>query len=261
MSQPPADRLIPHAAKAANSAADFDRTYFEEQYGIVDCKPFSQHWWSVRLYSGISRRLLRAHGGRRMLEVGCGFGFILATLADEFETFGVDISAHAIEQCSRITPKSRCAVANLEHGLPDFLQPASFDLILACYVFEHLHDPLVSMIRIVSLLRPGGHLFFAVPNTHSLGARWKGPDWYALQDPTHCSLLAPERWLQIVHDAGLSLVREFSDGYWDLPYVKWLPRWAQLPIFIGPSALACLLARPILPARFGENVIVIAQKR
>lgn len=254
------DRLVPHAAKPGNRAEDFGQTYFEKQYGITDCKPFSQHWWSVRLYAGISRRVLWKSGGRRMLEVGCGFGFILAALDNEFETYGVDISAHAIEQCRRVTPKSRCAVANLEEGLPEHLDPATFDLVLACYVFEHLHEPKASMQRVASLLRPGGFFFFSVPNTESLGARWKGPDWYALNDPTHCSLLRPDAWIQMVRDVGLDVRKEFSDGYWDLPYLKSVPRWLQMPFFIGPSALACLAARPILPARFGENVIVIAQK-
>lgn len=243
-----------------NRPESFGADYFEKQYGIVDCKPFSQHWWSVRLYSGITRRLLRRAGGRRLLEVGCGFGFILASLEDEFETFGVDISPHAIQQCARVTPRSRCAVANLEEGLPQHLEPDSFDLVLACYVFEHLHDPPAALARVVSLLRPGGFFFFSVPNTASIGHRWKGRDWYAYKDPTHCSLLPPETWLDYVRNAGLALEREFSDGYWDLPYVSWLPRWIQAPVFLAPCALTCLLARPVLPARFGENVIIIARR-
>lgn len=247
-------------ATPRNRPESFGADYFEKQYGIVDCQPFSQHWWSVRLYSGIARRLLRRSGGRRMLEVGCGFGFILATLEHEFETFGVDISAHAIAQCARVTPGSRCAVANLEEGLPPHLEPGTFDLVLACYVFEHLHDPPAAMARVARLLRPGGTLFFSVPNTESIGHRWKGRDWYAYKDPTHCSLLAPRTWLDYVRAAGLTVQQEFSDGYWDLPYVRWLPRWVQAPIFLAPCALTCLLARPLLPARFGENVIIIARK-
>jgi SAM-dependent methyltransferase len=238
----------------------FDAEYFRQHYGVTECRRFSQAWWSVWLYAGIARRLLRKAGGRRMLEIGCGFGFVLARLADEYETFGADISAHAIEQCRRITPRSHCCVADIEQGLPQELPRGSFDLVLARYVLEHLRDPQRAMQQMATLLRPGGLFFFAVPNTESLGARWKGRDWYAYHDPTHCSLLAPAKWREFVRAADLALMREFSDGWWDVPYVRGLPRWAQLPLFLGPTALECFLARPILPAGCGENVIVIAQK-
>jgi SAM-dependent methyltransferase len=238
----------------------FGEEYFRTHYGVTNCRPLSQAWWSAHLYAGLSRRLLKRNRGARMLEVGCGFGFILATLEKRYATFGVDISAHAIEQCRKVAPRSQCSVADLEIGLPEHLARGTFDLVLARYVFEHLRDPQTVMRELATLLQPGGYMLFAVPNTESLGARWKGRDWYAHQDPTHCSLLPPHTWLDFTRAAGLIVQREFSDGYWDVPYVRWLPRWVQLPIFVGPSALACLLARPILPARFGENVIIIAQQ-
>lgn len=238
----------------------FDAHYFRDHYGVTECRRYSQPWWSVRLYAGVARRLLRRMGGRRVLEVGCGYGFLLAQLEGEFETWGVDISGHAIAHCARIAPRSRCRVADLERGLPADLEPGTFDLVVARYVLEHLRDPRRTLGTLATLLQPRGCLFFSVPNTESLGARWKGADWYARRDPTHCSLLAPETWRALTCAAGLVVEREFSDGHWDVPYVRWLPRWVQLPIFIGPAAIQCILARPVLPARFGENVIVIARK-
>lgn len=238
----------------------YGEDYFRETYGVDGLRRFSMHWWSVRLYAGVARWCLARSGGRRVLELGCGHGFILSMLEDRFETWGVDASAYAVEQCRRNAPRSRCRVADLEQGLPEELAPGSFDLVLARYVFEHLADPGAAMRRAAGLLRPGGALFFAVPNTESLGARWKGAEWYAHLDPTHCSLLAPARWLELVGEAGLELEREFSDGYWDLPYVRWLPKLVQMPVFLPTSALACLAARPLLPARFGENVLVVARR-
>ncbi|MGD8451289.1 MAG: class I SAM-dependent methyltransferase [Phycisphaerae bacterium] len=238
----------------------FGERYFGETYGVNHLPRFGQAWWSVRLYAGIADRWLKRTGGRRVLDVGCGYGFLLAALERRYETVGVDVSAHAVERCAQTTPRSQCLVADLNEELPAALAPETFDLVLARYIFEHLRDPEAVLRRCARLLRPGGVLFYAVPNTESLGARWKGPAWYALQDPTHCSLLPPAQWLRLTRAAGLVVVREFADGYWDLPYVSWLPRWVQFPIFMGPSVLTCLLAREVLPARFGENVMVIARK-
>ncbi|UCF33618.1 MAG: class I SAM-dependent methyltransferase [Phycisphaerales bacterium] len=241
-------------------AGSFNESYFEHTYGVTRVKPFTRHWWSVRLYAGMADWLLRRTGGRRMLEVGCGYGFILAKLQHRYETFGVDVSEHAIEQCQTVTPESRCFVGDVQEGLPAELERGSFDLVLACYVFEHLRDPPAAMHTVRSLLKDGGMLLFSVPNTESIGARWKGKDWYGRKDPTHCSLLPPDRWIELTREAGFRVERETSDGYWDLPYLRRLPKLLQAPLFLAPSAFACVMARPVLPKRFGENILVIAKK-
>jgi SAM-dependent methyltransferase len=214
------------------------------------------------MYAKLADRCLRQVGGRRMLDIGFGHGFTLARLERRYETYGLDISDYALERAAHFAPGSRCFLGDLNQELPDELERGSFDLVLAKYVFEHLENPEVSMRRVGELLRPGGILLFAVPNTESLGARWKGETWYAhpAVDPTHCSLLAPDEWIDVVNRAGLTIRRETSDGYWDLPYIRWLTRWLQVPSCIGPTALACLAGRAILPPRLGENVIVIASK-
>ena len=249
-------------AEAGLRKNDYSEHYFKGTYGSCGLKKFGIHWWSVRMYASIADRWLRRICGKRVLEVGCGHGFMLSRLEHKYETFGVDISEYAITQAARFAPKSRCFIADIEQELPIELKRGTFDLVIAKYVFEHLRNPLAAMKRIVALLQPQGLVLFSVPNTESIGSRRKGKRWYAhkAMDTTHWSLLTPDTWLRIVRDAGLRVLKEFSDGYWDLPYIQWLPTWVQFPIFMGPTALACLTGREILPARFGENILVIAEK-
>ena len=246
--------------KPSLSKGSYEKGYFKETYGCDGLTKFGMHWWSVRLYASVADRWLRRIQGKKILEVGCGHGFMLGRLEGKYETFGVDISEYAIGQANRFAPRSKCFVADIEKGLPSELEGKMFDLVVAKYVLEHLRQPLPAMQRLAKRLRPRGILFFSVPNTESIGARLKGREWYAHKDPTHQSLLPPNRWLEMVKEAGLALVKEFSDGYWDIPYIPWLPLWIQFPVFVGPSALACLTGREILPARFGENILVIAEK-
>jgi len=238
----------------------FTRDYFSGTYGCEGLKKFDTHWWSVRMYASIADRWLRIIHGTRVLEVGCGYGFTLGRLEKKYVTFGVDISEHAIRQTARFAPRSKCFVADIEDALPSALQDCFFDMIIARYVLEHLRDPAGTVKRLAQYLRPGGLLFFSVPNTESIGARWKGNLWYARKDPTHISLLSPRSWIDAVQVSGLSVLKETSDGYWDVPYLSWLPGWLQLPLFLGPTAFACITGRDILPAGFGENIMLIAQK-
>lgn len=256
MTRPNKSKAIP----VQDEEKRFTKEYFSDTFGCDTLKPLSRPWWSVRLYALITRRWLHKIGGKRMLEVGCGYGFVLGMLERDVTTFGVDISSYAILQAGRFAPASRCFVGNIEEGLPESIETDTFDFILARYVLEHLKDPLKAVRRLVARLRPGGLFFFSVPNTESIGARWKGGEWYARKDPTHISLLPPERWREITRQAGLCIRKEFSDGFWDLPYRRNMPIWLQSLVFLGPTVLACATGRDLLPAGFGENVMIIAQK-
>ncbi len=242
------------------SESRYTEAYFSETYGTQGLRRFSSHWWSVRWYAGMAHRSLQRIGGHRVLEIGCGHGFTLARLEARYETWGVDISDYAVRQAAQFAPRSRCLVADVDQGFPPELTPGSFDLVMAKYVFEHLRDPALALQRAAALLRPGGTLFISMPYTESLGAHLKGADWYARKDPTHCSLLSRDTWLELLGAAGLTLARESADGWWDVPYVRGVPAWLQLPVFIPPTALACLSGRAVLPPKWGENVLLFARK-
>jgi hypothetical protein len=94
----------------------------------------------------------------------------------------------------------------------------------------------------------------------SPGRRLKGDDWFAFGDETHCSLLSPAQWRRLTREAGLETEAEFSDGLWDVPYLKRVPATLQYPLFSLPCIATVLLARPFLPAKRGENLIVLARR-
>lgn len=240
--------------------ANYDAAYFTNTYGADGLKPFSSHWWPVRWYASLAERCLEANGGTRLLEIGCGPGFILARLEKRYATFGVDLSPWAIEQAARFAPGSQCFAADVEQGLPTAIADGGFDVILAKYVFEHLHDPLAVLRTAHGLLRPGGTLLYSVPYTHSLGARRKGEEWFAAKDPTHASLWPRNEWQRVTRQAGFVIERESADGWWDVPYFAGLPAALQLPLFIGPTALAILSGRALLPATWGENLLFICRR-
>jgi SAM-dependent methyltransferase len=242
------------------SPPPFDEEYYRRQFGVDDLRRFSVAWWSIGLYARMARRLLRAAGGRRMLEIGCAHGHVLARIGGGIERVGLDVSEYAVRRAADIAPGAQVFVADICGALPAPVLAGRFDLVLARYVLEHLADPALAMTRIASLVRPGGTLLFSVPDTTSPGRRFKKEAWFGFRDPTHVSLLPPARWRELTAEAGLTVVRCFSDGLWDVPYVRGLPKTLQYALFGLPAAATVLLARPLVPAGWGENLIVIARR-
>lgn len=238
----------------------YDEGYFTHVYPSRALSPFSINWWSARFYARFCRRILGKSGGRRVLEVGCGQGFIAADLATRFDVFGLDLSPFAIEQAGRQAPRARFFVADITGDLPPEVARGGFDLILARYVLEHLAAPSEALVRLAALLAPGGHLVFAVPNMKSPGRRLKGENWFGFRDPTHVSLLEPERWLDLTREVGLTVSCAFSDGLWDVPYRAHVPRLIQYLFFSLPTIATVLLGRPLVPPERGENLIVMARR-
>lgn len=238
----------------------FGKEYYDRVFGLDELKRFNMHWWSVRFYALLARRLLRRAGGRRVLEIGCAHGYTLAWLEREFETVGIDLSEYAIGRAKQNAPRSRVFAADVAGELPPEVTRGGFDLVLAKYVLEHLPRPDAALARLATLLAPGGALLYSVPDTTSPGRRYKGAEWFALKDETHVSLLDPPRWLELTRASGLTIERVFSDGLWDVPYVRRVPRVVQFAMFSLPTIVSVFFAAPLIPAGKGENLIVVARR-
>ncbi len=246
--------------RGSPGADRFGQDYYQREFGLDDLKRFNMHWWSVRYYALLARRLLRRAGGRRLLEIGCAHGYTLAWLEEEFETVGIDLSEYAVGRARGNAPRSTTLVADILGDLPPEVSAGRFDLVLAKYVLEHLPHPDEALRRIGRLLAPGGALLYSVPEMRSPGRRFRGRDWYAFRDETHVSLLEAPEWLRLTRGAGLEIERSFSDGPWDMPYLKGLPKLPQYALFSLPTIATVLLARPMIPAGWGENLIVVARR-
>jgi SAM-dependent methyltransferase len=118
-----------------------------------------------------------------MLDVGCGRGALLSRMAAAgWRCWGIDASPFAVDKARIHVPAARVVHARIE----DIPRGASFDLITAAHLIEHLPDPVSALRRMHALLAPGGKLFVSLPNLDSAEARLFGRSWVGLDIPRHC---------------------------------------------------------------------------
>jgi 2-polyprenyl-3-methyl-5-hydroxy-6-metoxy-1,4-benzoquinol methylase len=235
----------------------FDETYFSSHtYANVSFAKYSMYWWSNRFYAMLARRYGKR--GSRLLEVGSGMGHLVGQLEDTFETFGVDINHWAVKKSKEVVNTSQLQTASAQE-LP--FTNHSFNIVIIKHIVEHLPDPQKAIQEIGRVTEPGGTLILATPNLDSLLKPWKGDRWIGYQDPTHISLKPPAQWISYIEGAGFAIQRIFADGFWDVPYIRFVPPMIQKLVFGSLGGFQAMTGLVFLPYRWGESVIVIAKKR
>ena len=235
----------------------FDEKYFSTHtYKDITFSKYSMYWWSNRFYAMLARRYGKR--GARLLEVGSGMGHLVAQLEDAFKTNGMDLNHWAVKQSKAVTRTSTLQTASAQE-LP--YKNGAFNVVIIKHIVEHLPDPAKAINEIGRVTEKDGILILATPNLGSLLKPWKGDKWIGYQDPTHISLKEPEEWLRLIQDVGFKFIRVFSDGFWDVPYIRFVPKQIQKLFFGSLGGIQAITGIIFLPMSWGESILVMARKR
>lgn len=243
--------------------AEYGERYFQSyNYADRGLGRYSMYWFARRYYA----RLVRRHAPqpartRRLLELGSGLGHLLGLLAGDFQTVGVDIAYYAAAQTRRNAPGSAALVASADRL--EMFADATFDVIVALHLVEHLAAPASALGHMHRMLTPGGLLLFATPHPgyalRSLKHIEREPDAIS-KDPTHINVHPPDVWRGWAEQAGFRVLKQFGDGLWDVPYLPLLPRSIQFGLFGLPSLAQVVTGGAFIPVSLGVNTITLARR-
>jgi CMP-N,N'-diacetyllegionaminic acid synthase len=132
----------------------------------------------------------------RILDVGCGLGFLLSGVADGWEKHGVEVSGFAAERAAQYGQIHHGDLASAKY--PD----AHFDVVVLHHVIEHVDEPLALLRETLRILKPQGRLVLGTPDFDGAMARRFGEKYRLLQDPTHVSLFTNESMHRALRDSG-----------------------------------------------------------
>jgi SAM-dependent methyltransferase len=127
--------------------------------------------------------------GRRVLDLGCRDGALTRVYAEGNDLVGVDADRDALAAASELGIETRWA--DLDEPLP--FAGASFDVVVAGELLEHLRDPRAVVAEVRRVLRSGGTFVASVPNAYRLKNRLRflagrKPE----DDPTHLQMFSAD---------------------------------------------------------------------
>jgi N-acylneuraminate cytidylyltransferase len=151
---------------------------------------------------------LNSLSGGKLLDVGCGLGWLLSGLDPKWERHGVEVSDFAARHAEQF--------GRIFHGaLKDATFSSEyFDAIVLYHVIEHLDDPLKALREIRRVLRPGGWLVLGTPDFDSGCARRFKSKYRLLHDKTHVSLFTSESMHRLLRDEGF-IITEVEYPYFN----------------------------------------------
>ena len=102
-------------------------------------------------------RVAERTGTKRLLDIGCGTGFVIGLLAETFD------EVHGVDPTRAMLDKVDTSAGNvtLHEGIAEELPfpDGSFDLVTAYSVLHHLADHRPALAEAARVLRPGGVLY------------------------------------------------------------------------------------------------------
>jgi ubiquinone/menaquinone biosynthesis C-methylase UbiE len=124
------------------------------------------HGWRARLHHEISNRTAdlvtaTAASPQRVLDVGCGTGYLIGALASHYpqaeELAGIDAAPRMIERARSLATDRRLTFSvGVAERLP--YPDRGMDLIVSTTSFDHWSDQQAGLVECARVLRPGGHL-------------------------------------------------------------------------------------------------------
>ena len=204
-------------------------------------------------YASLVERLAAlAPGKHAALDVGCGYGALLAALSSRFDqTLGLELDTE-IAAAARRAYQVEVGSEKLEElGFSD----GSFALITMNQILEHIEDPRPMMSAARRLLAPGGVLWISVPQGASLGMALRRGRHPTVSTHMHVNLFDAGSLRALAENAGLRVDSLTSDDDPDLS-------WPSPALLLVEKALRLGLGRTGLLSRGkrGAHLELIARR-
>lgn len=218
-------------------------------------------------YLAWQARLVGREIGQRVVEVGCGLGNFTSALLDREAVIAVDIDSYCIERVRQRYPQ----YTNLHTFVRDitdsndeaFSEIAGFqpDSCVCLNALEHIEDDFSALLRMKSILIPGGAIVLLVPAFEALyGPTDKNLGHYRRYSRTSIRKLAAVTGLHIRKIHYINLIGLF--GWCANSHIFHREAQSEAQIAIFDRFVVPVMSRleAILPPPFGQSLFVVLER-
>jgi SAM-dependent methyltransferase len=230
--------LYPRLTENAMRRAYADDDYFEGGHSGYSDTSYALQERALRSTFKRLMRNLQKRGltGGALLEVGCGYGYLLEEAKEFFSLrVGTELSRQGVQFSSTRADQV------YEGGIDQLTDGLKFDCVLATHVIEHVYEPLEFVRRLVDHTKPGGKVVLAAPDMGGLLRKLMGRRWPSFKVPEHVLYFDATTLSSLMRQGGLT-------------DVQWLPYPHAFPL----ALIASKLGLPFPSALGGANVWVPA---
>ena len=163
---------------------------------------------TLESYQHLLQGFLPYRSSGRILDIGCGQGdFVHVAQESGWEATGIEYSEAAVALC-----KKRGLRVQDSGEVDDLENKASFDVVTAFEVIEHMLSPSDLFLRAYQLLRPGGLLYLTTPNFDALLRYLEGQNFAMVAYPEHLSFQTTKSLAVCASRSGFSAKKITTTG-------------------------------------------------
>ncbi len=148
--------------------------------------------------------------GKKVLDIGCGGGFIVNALTTfGAEGHGFDVDESAIAYATRTFPKGHFFASSFE----DFQDHSeTYDFVYSSEVIEHVAELSTFMELLKRVTRPGGYVYITTPDLGSPRRPQNLLDWDVFSPPIHVQFFDEHMMTRLFDRYGFVRKRKFHDS-------------------------------------------------
>jgi len=125
----------------------------------------------------------------KILDIGCGLGYLISSFSDKWKKYGFEISEFALSYIKKNFPEINLIQdLDLEKSEPPQNYKEKFDIVICYHVIEHVENPKKFIENLCKLIKINGFLIIGTPNIGSPMAKIFKGKFRLLGDEGHICL-------------------------------------------------------------------------
>lgn len=182
----------------------------------------------------------RGMTGGHLLEIGCGYGWLLEEAAPLFDSLtGTDFNNEAVKQVKQLGYQA------IQGGIEALPTKQRYNSIILTDVIEHIYEPVPFIQRLREHLSTTGWLILATPQMNSFWFKLQGKNWPSFKIPEHVTYYDQPTLTELFNRCGatqtvkLSYPHAFPLGMISAQLGLSLPaKLAKYPLWLPATTLA-----------------------